>query len=195
MGKVFVIIGKSATGKDTIYQEICERMQGILTQAVSYTTRPIRNNEKNGREYYFVSTPDYEKLRQEGKIIEERVYQTIYGMWRYFTVNDGQFDQEDKNYILILTLEAYEKIRNFFGIERVIPIYIEVETGERLQRALTREKQQQTPKYTELCRRFLADEKDFSKECMERAGIQKKYYNNDLDRCIEEIITDIKNEL
>ena len=97
-------MGKSATGKDTIYQQICEAMRGRLTQAVSYTTRPIRDNEKNGREYFFVTTDEYESLKRENKIIEERAYHTIYGIWRYFTVNDGQFDDEDKNYILILIL-------------------------------------------------------------------------------------------
>ena len=65
---------------------------------------------------------------------------------------------------MIGTLEAYLQIRDYFGKEKVVPIYIEVEDGERLSRALGREKLQKEPKYEEMCRRFLADAADFSEE-------------------------------
>ena len=55
-------------------------------------------------------------------------------------------------------------MQNYFGKENVIPIYIQVDDGVRLERALERERTQKEPKYAELCRRFLADEKDFSEE-------------------------------
>ena len=57
------------------------------------------------------------------------------------------------------------------------PIYIEVDDGERLQRALDRERSQDTPQYAEMCRRFLADSADFSEENVARAGIRKRFYN------------------
>ena len=66
-------------------------------------------------------------------------------------------------------------------------IYVEVEDGERLTRALQREKSQSVPKYEEMCRRFLADSQDFSKEKLEEAGISRAFYNNELDSCIQEI--------
>ena len=65
---------------------------------------------------------------------------------------------------MIGTLESYEKLKTYFGNEKVVPLYIEVEDGERLTRALAREKTQKEPKYAEMCRRFLADSKDFSEE-------------------------------
>ena len=54
MRKLFVVMGKSATGKDTIYKEIVKRNNMNLLPVVMYTTRPIREGEVNGREYNFV---------------------------------------------------------------------------------------------------------------------------------------------
>ena len=122
-----------------------------------------------------------EKLEAEGKIIELRAYHTIHGIWKYFTVADHQVDLDHQSYLLIGTLESYLKIREYFGTENVVPIYIEVEDGMRLQRALERERRQENPKYEELCRRFLADEKDFSEEKLKEAGITKRFCNESLE--------------
>lgn len=195
MGKIYIIIGKSATGKDTIYQRVVSDLKKELKEIVMYTTRPIRDSEKNGREYFFVNEAEYKKLKEDGKIIEERFYETVYGIWRYFTVNDGQFSLEQGNYIMIGTLETYLQIREYFGEQFVVPVYIDVETGERLERALAREKKQKVPKYTEMCRRFLADEADFSEENIIKAGIQKRFINNNLEDCIQEIETEIKKSI
>ena len=73
----------------------------------------------------------------------------------------------------------------------MVPIYIHVEDGERLQRALNREKTQKVPKYAEMCRRFLADEKDFAKERLDQCGIKKQYKNIELEQCMEEIKKDM----
>ena len=80
----------------------------------------------------------------------------------------------------------------YYGKESVIPVYIEVEDGERLIRAIRREQEQETPKYKELCRRFLADEEDFSEENLERAGITKRFQNTDLDQVTQEIASYMK---
>ena len=79
-------------------------------------------------------------------------------------------------------------MKNYYGKEAVIPIYIEVENGERLIRAIRREQEQEKPKYKELCRRFLADEEDFSEEKIKEAEIQKRFVNDDLDLCVKNII-------
>ena len=60
MGKIFYLMGKSASGKDTIYKKVKEQMPELKT-IVIYTTRPIREGEQNGREYHFV---DDDKLKQ-----------------------------------------------------------------------------------------------------------------------------------
>ena len=127
MGKIFYVMGKSASGKDTIYKRLLE-MQPHLKQVVLYTTRPIREGEKDGKEYYFTSEDRLKQLREEGKIIEERTYQSILGPWTYFTVDDGQIDvNSDDSYLMIGTLESYEKTRNYYGASIMVPIYIRSE--------------------------------------------------------------------
>lgn len=69
----------------------------------------------------------------------------------------------------------------------MLPVYVEVEDGERLSRALARERQQAEPKYAELCRRFLADTEDFSEEHLKEAGIKMRFQNNELEDCISRI--------
>ena len=187
MGKIFCVMGKSATGKDTIYQKLLHENTLQLKRIIPYTTRPIREGEIDGREYHFCLEADVEKLEKEGKIVELRAYDTVYGIWKYFTVNDGNIQLEKENYLLIGTLEAYVKIRDYFGAEAVVPIYIEVEDGERLLRTISREKEQDTPKYEEMCRRFLADAKDFSEEKLKEAGIEKRFVNLSLKTTLEEV--------
>lgn len=195
MGTIFCLIGKSSCGKDTIYKKILSEGNLSLHTLVSYTTRPIRDGERSGVEYYFVTDEERLRLTDEGKIIELRSYDTIHGIWHYFTVNDHQIDLTHNNYLIIGTLESYLKLRSYFGSEKVLPIYIDVEQGERLQRALNRERAQQEPKYTELCRRFLADEADFSPENLKAGGISRCFWNDDLTRCCQEIISFIQQHL
>ena len=195
MGKIFFILGKSSSGKDTIFQKIKENNELNLKTVVGYTTRPMRENEVDGAEYFFVDRDRLEELKNEDKVIESRDYNTVHGIWSYFTVDDGQIDLDQDNYLYIGTLESFEQVRNYYGEDRIVPIYIEVEQGERLKRAILREIEQSEPKYEELCRRFLADEKDFREEEIQRLGIEKKYENISIEGCVKEIIEDIKASL
>ncbi|RHQ16897.1 guanylate kinase [Clostridium sp. AM48-13] len=192
MGHIFYVMGKSASGKDTIYKILRERLPQIRT-VVPYTTRPIRAGERDGVEYYFVTGKRLADLEKQGKIIEKRTYQTVYGPWSYATVDDGQIDLGSHDYFMIGTLESYEGTRNYFGADVLVPLYIEVEDGERLQRALDRERQQTEPKYAELCRRFLADEADFSAENMEKCGIraENRFENRELEACVDTLVREI----
>lgn len=193
MAKIFFVLGKSCSGKDTIFKKLKEDRELNLNTVTGYTTRPMREGEINGVEYFFVNNEELEALKNQGKVIECRDYNTVYGVWSYFTVDDGQINLEKGNYLYIGTLESYEQMVRYYGKEVVVPVYVEVETGERLTRAVNRERQQENPKYTELCRRFLADEEDFCEENIKKAGIKKRYENNSLERCIEEIVEDIRD--
>ena len=171
MGKIFCLMGKSSSGKDTIFKEINEDKDLDLKPIISYTTRPKRINETNGVEYFFINKDDLNKFEKENKVIEKRVYHTVHGDWFYGTINDGQIDLSKNNYLLITTLQAYESLRDYFGDDKVCPFYIDIEDGIRLERALEREKRQDKPNYDELCRRFLADNQDFSDENLSNLGI------------------------
>lgn len=187
MGKIFYIMGKSSSGKDTIYSRLLQDEELGLSNIILYTTRPVREGETDGREYHFVKDEVFRAFQDKGKVIESRIYQTVYGPWTYFTADDGQIDLEKKNYLGIGTLESYENMKNYFGQEMLCPVYIQVEDGERLKRAIRREELQKEPKYAEMCRRFLADTEDFSEENLRRAGIKIRFENKELENCIKEI--------
>lgn len=69
MGLIFCILGKSSTGKDSIFRELISDEDLNLRKIVTYTTRPMREGEKNGREYFFVSKEVMDVYQNEGKII------------------------------------------------------------------------------------------------------------------------------
>ena len=188
MGKIFYVMGKSSSGKDTVYEALLRRKELKLHKIVLYTTRPIRAGETDGLQYHFVKEEKQQELLTEGKVIELRRYDTVCGVWKYFTVDDENMDLKEKDYLAIGTLESCKQLKDYYGEEVIVPLYIEVEDGIRLERALNRERKQENPNYEELCRRFLADTSDFSKENLEKAKILKKFYNNgEIDVCIEEI--------
>lgn len=191
MGRIYYLLGKSATGKDTLYKEILKRRPKLRTVTM-YTTRPIREGETDGVEYFFTDREELERQLASGKVIESRTYQTIAGPWTYYTVDDRQFDvADDESCLMIGTLESYEKMCAYFEAGKMVPVYIEVPDGIRLLRAVKREENQKKPNYREVCRRYLADEKDFSEENLERLGITKRYQNTDMEMCLEEILRDL----
>ena len=57
MGKLFCLIGKSASGKDAIFRYLRDNKELGLKEIVPYTTRPMRKGEENGFGYYFVDQP------------------------------------------------------------------------------------------------------------------------------------------
>ncbi len=186
MGKIYYVMGKSSSGKDTIYKKLMEAYPRFRT-IVPYTTRPIREGERDGVEYFFVDEERLREMQEAGQVIEVRSYDTKCGVWTYFTADDGQISLETHDYLVIGTLVSYQALREYFGEEKMVPVYIEVEDGLRLARAVERERRQAEPKYAELCRRFLADAEDFSEENLARAGISRRFVNIDLDECLSEI--------
>lgn len=194
MGSIYCIMGKSSSGKDTIFKLLLDKGDLDLKRIVSYTTRPIRSNEKPGDEYNFVSIEEKDKLVEAGKVIEIRKYDTVHGPWFYFTVDDGQIDLSKNDYLVIGTVESFVKIRDYYGKDAVLPIYIEVDDGLRLSRALERERSQEHPKYEEMCRRFLADQQDFSQENLDAAQVSNVFKNDEDSRITcDRIATFIKD--
>ena len=188
MGKIFYIMGKSSSGKDSVYRQLEANKELKLCRLVIYTTRPIRDGEVNGREYFFTDENKLKEFQRNGKLIESRTYQTVYGPWTYFTADDGQVSVGNDCYLGIGTLESYMQLREYYGDEVMWPLYIEVEDGERLERAIARERTQEVPKYEEMCRRFLADQADFSEENLMAAEITRRFSNEDMESCLSEVM-------
>ena len=191
MNKIVYLMGKSASGKDTVYRELLKRFPGFR-RLIPCTTRPRREGERDGEEYRFVTEEQLDAFEKSGKLVEKRVYETVAGPWIYATVDWEETDAESESAVIgIGTLESYLKLRSYYGAERMLPVYIEVDDGTRLQRALDREKQQKNPNYAELCRRFLADQRDFSEEKLLEAGVLKRYRNDELPNCLARIAEDV----
>lgn len=188
-------MGKSSAGKDTIYKHLINDPLLGLKPLVPYTTRPIRKGEREGVEYYFVTEKQLKALEDAGRIVELRAYDTVQGVWKYFTVCDENMDLERDSYAVIGTLDSWNAMCGYFGKSRMVPVYIEVEDGLRLFRAVERERGQSSPRYAELCRRFLADEEDFSEENLKNAGIEGRFENTDLEEVLEKIKLFIQKEM
>lgn len=195
MGKIVCLMGKSSSGKDTIYKRLLAQKDVPLKAIVPYTTRPIRAGEQEGVEYHFTDEEGFQGFLRQGSVIEARAYDTWYGVWRYFTVADEGIDLSVHSYVLIGTLEAYDQLRGFYGADKVLPVMIELDDGVRLQRALDREKAQDCPMYEELCRRYLADAQDFSEEKLALSKIDRTFYNDQLESCLSEIMDYLRERL
>ena len=141
MGKIILFMGPSSSGKNIIKRRLIKENKFALKEMIMSTTRPMRTGE------------EMLELEEQGKIIEKRKYDTVYGPWYYFTTSSN-IDLENYNYIGDNTLEGLDKFVKFYGIENIISLLIKVDDGIRLQRALDREKIEENPKYQELCRRF-----------------------------------------
>ena len=191
MGKIYFLMGKSASGKDTIYSKILQDERLGLKPYIGYTTRPKRAGETEGVEYHFTTEEELKAFETAGKLIEKRVYHTVYGDWIYYSVDDKNTDLEHSDYLYIGTLESYVQMRNYYGEEKLVPIYVEVEDGLRLERAIRRERKQKTPGYAEVCRRFLGDRADFSEENLKAAGIERRFQNVEIEQCLAEIYAEV----
>lgn len=188
---IYIIMGKSATGKDTVFAGLIKDEELNLTRIIPYTTRPVRAGEIEGEEYHFVDEAQLKEYISEGRVIERRQYNTVHGIWNYFTLDDNEDIKNGGDFVMIATLEAFNKLKEYYGAECVTPVYIETDDYERLRRAIDRESRQDLPSYEEVCRRYIADEYDFSERNLSRAGINKRYKNTDINECIAAIKNDI----
>ena len=152
---VYLIIGKSGAGKDSLAQAIA--LQYNLKILVPYTTRPMRAGEVHGLHYFFISKAEMNEMHARGEIIESRCYDTVDGEWCYFT----RVFEPSCDIIYVVTPSAAPKIAGRLGPDNVVVINLVADDRVRLLRAIERESAQKSPNYAEICRRFLADEEDF----------------------------------
>lgn len=191
MDNIFVICGKSNSGKDTIMKAIKEMIKHNeinLKVLPVHTTRPKRLYEKD--EYIFESKDQFNSDYMDNLICEARTY-TPAGVtdgesWCYYTlINDIE---PGTNYITINTPEGITSIVNYLndsndhkGKFKVHALYIACDDETLLTRAMEREKKQMVPNYKELVRRFMADDNDFSQSELEKlrvkTSLQTFYYN------------------
>lgn len=150
--KILMLMGKSGAGKDTIAKWNCAKHPELFHFVISSTTRPKRDYEVDGKDYNFLSLPDFTHKLLNNELIEA----TEFNNWFYGTSIDSLV--KDKINICVLTPSAWDILADDPRIE-LLPILVFADDKIRLLRALNRE---DSPKCKEICRRFLTDEKDFT---------------------------------
>ena len=161
---IIMFIGPSSSGKDTFFNKSAEKYN--LENIVLHTTRPIRTGEVDGINYHFVSMDTLNDMDNNNLLIERRNYDTKYGIWSYAT-SSSSIDLS-KDYIILNTWEGYKKFIEYYGADIVVPFYFKLDDYIRLKRALERERNDENPKYDEMCRRYLADKVDFDESYLKK---------------------------
>ncbi len=154
---IVILVGYSASGKDTIKEHLIERG---LEPILSYTTRPMRDGEEEGKQYHFISNEEFKQMEEKGLFLESRTFETSVDgkaeTWRYAT----PFVQieEEKDYVMIKDLSGAIDILMKYGREDVVIFHLDVDSEERYKRAVSRGSFDKT----EWKRRELADREKFT---------------------------------
>lgn len=150
MINVIVFMGEAGSGKDRVLNEILAS-DSSLHRVISYTTRPKRENEVEGRDYYYVSENDFFELIKTGSMYEHSLHRWWYGTG---------VNSYDENKINVAVLNP-EGIRNLIddGRFNITVYWVRAAAKTRLLRQLNRE---EDPDCNEIVRRYGTDTDDFS---------------------------------
>lgn len=160
---ITLYIGKSAAGKDSLAKLAARNGKQLL---VSYTTRPMRSGEVDGVDYHFVTREKFDKLFNEGLIVEKREYETcvnnVSDIWYYGSPkirNNGE-------YVGVVTPAGAESLIDIYGKDNIYVIYVVADDAVRTARAKKRagcsEEEWERDIKPEWERRLEADASDFS---------------------------------
>lgn len=184
--KIVVLIGESSSGKDSILNELVKRFG--FHKAVSYTTRPMRDGEVDGKDYHFLnSNKQFNHLLNSGQMFEKTEYHTNEGLWLYGLGMDS-FSDKCTNITIVNPHGLTQLMDNDKIRDRLVPFYITAPFEERFFRYLNRDSMSQSHKI-ELVDRFIRDSEDFDGVC-DKFGL--KPYNNSNDTNINDIVNEIE---
>lgn len=161
-GEIIILCGFSASGKDTLAKELVDLGAHFI---VSHTTRPMRNGEKNGDPYFFISDDEFLKMESLRKFIEHRKYNTLLNnlpsVWHYGVHKEQVID--DKINVVVLDVLGTIEFKKYFG-DRCISFFIDADYDERKKRCIARGDYDDA----EFNRRNKDDEKKFSKDLIKK---------------------------
>ncbi len=193
--KIFCIMGYTSTGKDTISKEVIKMFNGKLKFLVSHTTRPMRKNEKEGREYYFIDNREFFRMKEYNGFVETRTYHTkvekngeiIDDTW-YYGLAASEVESCEYG-LFIVDADGFNEIKARYGKHIVIPIYISVNEEKLRERAIKR------GDLKEEFERRLADDKVKFKDFRVRTVYKSVFNNGDVQNAINEVATYIRGEM
>ncbi len=118
-GMLIVVSSPSGGGKGTLIDRVLKTVPGV-SYSVSYTTRPPRPGEQNGREYFFVSAAEFEAMIGRSELLEwAKVYGYLYGTSR------AQVDKEraaGRDIILEIDVQGANSIRQL--VDEAVTVFI-----------------------------------------------------------------------
>lgn len=183
--KIVILTGKSGSGKSLIAHKLQKNgFKGVVTN----TTRPPREGEKEGVNYYYLSDIEFKNRIANGEMIEYHKYNTEFGVW-YYGSSANNIDLNKHDYVIVLTLEGAEAYVNYFGAENCIVFYIDAPKSIREQRA----KERGSFNQEEWDRRVKTDNADFSQDKVAHiCNFRVNNYNKTIYNLIKEIKEDIR---
>ena len=186
MKKIIALVGCSASGKDFILKHAIKYI-GNLIPIISHTSRPMRQGEIDGREYYFVDVETITDMHNNGEFIESRNYYVGDGITWSYGIHKGSVDIDSNyDYIVIVDFQGLKKIEKYFeklGMKDCIhSIFIDTDSQIRLQRSLSREGRMTEDQVSEVIRRY-EDDKMFIEPAREYCNISLK--NNSIENGLQ----------
>jgi guanylate kinase len=159
---VVCLVGKSGSGKDTLAKRLSE-LPG-WNNIVSCTTRPKREYEVDGKDYYFITNEEFAQKVLNGDMLEA----TCFNNWHYGTMKSAL---QDGINVGVWNPEGYDCLRETVKFDKDVKLfayYLQCDDKMRLLRQLNREEH---PDVHEIVRRFGTDEEDF--EWLEEDDIER----------------------
>lgn len=182
-GILIVVSGFSGSGKGTLMKELLTRYPDTYALSISATTRLPREGEVDGREYFFVSKDEFEKMIAKGELIEYAKYVENY----YGTPRDYVEKKLDEGKDVILEIE----IQGALNVKKMFPdtllLFVTPPSAEELKKRLV-------GRGTET---MDVIESRMDRACEEAEGMENYDYlivNDSLDRCVEEMHSIIRGE-
>lgn len=143
------IYGRGCSGKDSIATEIVKEHN--IPRSVTYTTRPMRNGEKDGKDYFYITNEEFDKKIEDGFFAETTEFNTCFGIWKYGSSKDSYKTDS----VIILNIDGVRKVKNM-NIPNAVFVYVDSDDYLIKERFITRG---DDPKEAE--RRYLADKRDY----------------------------------
>ena len=182
---LIVISGPSGSGKGTIIKEVMKKIPDLI-YSVSYTTRPKREGEIEGKDYFFISKDEFEKLINEDFFIEwAKVYDYYYGTGKEFVLNNLN---DNKDVILEIEIQGAKKIREIYDKKNVIFIFIAPPDFKELEKRIMNRKRGETEEEIKKRMNFA------KKEIEESKNYDYIIINDNINKAVKKIINIINKE-
>ena len=149
---IIVLVGKTASGKTTVANELCKHHG--YKRIITYTTRPMRENEVQDVDYHFISDEQFNKMVENNEFTEYKRYNTAHGVWSYGSIITLEQEYSDDCYVIILTPQGLKDLSK--KISRYIAFYLNVDFKTQLERLKKRGDEEQ-----QIIKRLKNDAKDF----------------------------------